>query len=68
MTRPIQGQLSKVSKELIQLISKETKSATLKWAKDMNRNVTQEDRDVATSTRDDALHRQPAGKYRAKAQ
>ena len=41
------GLVSQISKELIKLNSKETNNPNRKWAKDMNRNLTEEDIDMA---------------------
>ena len=62
------GLVSKIYKELIKLKTQETRNPIVKWAKDMKRNLTEEDIDVANKHMRKCSAHLPSGKYKSKPQ
>ena len=50
----------------MKLNSKETNNPIMKWAKDMNRNLTEEDIDLAIKHEKMLPHHLPSGQYKSK--
>ena len=63
------GLVSKIDKELLKINNKETKNPIMKWAKDMKRNLTEDDIAMANmNIKNNTLHHLPLGKYKSKPQ
>ena len=62
------GLVSEIYKELLKLNTKETNNPNMKWAKDMNRNLTDEDTDMANMHMRKSSASHASGIYKSKLQ